>query len=562
MKQIAHILKFKIISFMRLEKKLTFNIFVKNAGSGLIYAGFAIGAFYFSQYLIHFLLVEIRVGIFLLHEFVSMVMFIFFLSVNLGNIIVSYSTLYKSDEVNFLLTKPVSPTKIFLIKFLDNFFYSSSTLLMILFSLLVGYVVYFKLSVLSFIMILCSFIPFMFSAASLGVIFLLILIRLANRFGVKKVIYGLISCYILTIAFFFQINSPRTIISSVMKYYPFINKDQYLGEFVSPIIKLLPNNWLSQSGYWLIKGEIIHSLEFVFIQIVLSVILFLIAVYLGHRWYFKTWLLNLKISSDYAAERKEIKTIFAFEKKSILKSQSESIIKKDLLLFIRESTQVIHFLVLLFMIVVFVSSVAGIKFVGLGNFYLQTMIYISIFLFNLLLISTLSLRFVFPLISLEGEAFWRIKSAPIQHSIFLKNKLTIFSVIILFIGISLSFFSNYKFGIILTLFSIIITLFASATIISINFGMGGLFANFKEKNAVRLSSSQGATLSFLTNIVYMLFLIIVLFKPLSQLFLSIMLEEHFDLSVFIWSLIPIGIVSTILIYTYNKLAYNSLQKDF
>jgi len=562
MKQIFHILKFKLIAFIRFESEITLTNVVKNIASSLIYLVFAAGGFFFIQKFIFFLLIDIKVGLFLLHEFISMMLFIFFITVNLGNIIVSYSTLYKSDEVTHLLSKPIAPAKIFAIKFLDNFFYSSSTLILILFSLLAGYTFYFKLSVGTFLLLVLNFISFMFSAASLGVIILLILIRLAKRFGIKKIIYSLITSYVLIIAFFFRINSPKLLVTTVLKYYPYVAKDNYLGELIPSLIKFLPNNWLSQSAYWMVRGDISNSLSYLFLQMVLSVFLFSVAMYLGHRWYFKTWLLNLKLTADFVSARKESKSIFSFAKKSLLNAQSESIIKRDLLMFIREPSQVIHFLILLFLIVVFISSVAGIKFVGLGNYYLQTMIYLSIFLFNLLFISTLSLRFVFPLISLEGQTFWKIKSSPINYTSFIKNKLVILSSFILSIGLGLSFFSNYKFGFVLTTFSMAITLLAAMTIISINFGMGGLYANYKEKNAIRLSSSQGASLSFLINIVFMLFLIIVLFRPLSELFLSIMIKKQFVLYTFYWTLIPISIVSIILIITFLKIAKNSIQKDF
>ena len=562
MKQIIHILKYKLISYIRLESRFTFGYFVKNIGSGLIYFAFAVGAFFFSQNLIRFLLVDINVGLFLLHEFISMILFIFFMSVNLGNIIVSYSTLYKSNEVNFLLTKPVSPSKIFFLKFLDNFFYSSSTLIMVLLSMLAGYVVYFKINVWGFLLLLLNFFPFMISAGSLGVIILLIIIRFANRFGMRKVFAALGVSYFLIILLFFKINSPISLVYSIMKHYPFYDRDTYLGEFLPPIVKLLPNNWLSQSAYRIIKNDITGLIGFTYLQIVLSLLLFSIALYLGHKWYFKTWLLNSKMTSDQDANRKISKPFFAFEKFSILKSQTESIIKRDILLFFREPSQVIHSIVLLFLIVIFVISVSGMKFAGFGNFYLQTIIYLSVFLFNLFFISTLSLRFIFPLISLEGLSFWKLKSAPIKVNSFIKNKLIVISSIILFISAGLSFFSNYKFGFLLTIFSLTVTLFASAAIVSINFGMGGIFSNYKEKNAIRLSSSQGATLSFLTNIVYMFFLIVLLFKPVSQLFLSIMIKEYFDLTIFLQALIPIGLVSVIIIYAYLKIAYRSLQKDF
>ncbi|MCX6167977.1 MAG: hypothetical protein NTX65_01455 [Ignavibacteriales bacterium] len=562
MKQILHILKFKLIAFLRLDTKATFNSIVKSFGSSLIYIAFAVGGFLFVQRLFHFLLVDIKVGLFLLHEFISMILFIFFISVNVGNIIVSYSTLYKSSEISFLITKPIAPAKIFTIKFLDNFFYSSSTLIMLLISLLAGYVVYFKLSIWAFLLLVFNFIPLMFSAASLGIIILLIVIRLASRFGIKKVIYTLIFSYFLIITFYFNLNSPKTLVASVMKYYPFLTKDIYLGNLVSPLIKMFPNNWFAQSAFWLLNNDLLLSMGYLILQIAFSLLLFSIAIYLGHRWYFKTWLLNLKMVSDFTYNQKKGRIFFNLENNSFLKPQSESIIKRDLIMFIREPSQYIHFLVLLFLIAVFIFSVAGVKFVGLGNYNLQTMIYLSLFMFNLLFISTLSLRFIFPLISLEGQAFWKLKSSPVQNKIFLKSKITIFSSLILLISLSLSFFSNYKFGIVLTVFSSFITLIAAMAIISINFGMGGIYSNFREKNAIRLSSSQGASLSFLFNILYMFFLVVLLYKPLSGLFLSIMLNQRFIVNSLFWPAILIGLLSIIIALTFFKIALSSIKRDF
>jgi len=562
MKQILHILKYKFLAYIRLETKLNLRVLLRNIASGLIYTGFAVGAFFFSQQCIRFLLEDIHIGLFLLHSFISMVLFIFFISVNVGNIIVSYSTLYKSDEVAFFFTKPIEPQKIFFLKFMDNFFYSSSTLLMILFSLLAGYVYYFKLSIASFLFLVLNFIPFILSAGSLGVIILLYIIKLASHFGIKNVITAFVISYISAIIFFFNLNSPQMLITSVQKLNPFIDKDKYFGEFIPSIIKYLPNNWLSQTAYWIVRGNIKNSFAFIYMQLVLSVVLFSIALMLGNKWYFNTWLLNQKITADSISKRKKINAFISFENKSSMGKQSESIFKKDMLVFIREPGQMIHLAILLFLTLIFIWSLTGIHFIGFGNIYLQTMIYLSIFLFNLLLITTLSLRFIFPIISLEGEAFWKIKSAPINISNYIRSKLWLPCIIILLISLSLGFFSNYKLGLNLKLLSIILTLFAAAAIIAINFGMGGLFANYKEKNAIRLSSSQGATLSFLINILFMLILIAILFSPLSGLFLSVMMKKPFNYANLFQLLIPVCIISCVVMALFYRMALKALRKDF
>jgi hypothetical protein len=110
--------------------------------------------------------------------------------------------------------------------------------------------------------------------------------------------------------------------------------------------------------------------------------------------------------------------------------------------------------------------------------------------------------------------------------------------------------------------ALIISFLATATIISINFGMGGLFANYKEKNAIRLASSQGASITFLINIVYMLFIILLIFKPMSNYFLAIMVKKPYNLSSFLYPLLPITIVSVIAIYISMNFARHSINKDF
>lgn len=569
MKQILHIFKYKLLIFIRLNTKIDLQNLLKNIGSSIIYISFALGAFWFAQKFINFLLVEIKIGRFLLHEFISTVLFIFFLSVNVGNIIVSYSTLYKSSEAAFLFTKPVEPSKVFAIKFLDNFFYSSSTLLLMLISLLAGYAVYFKLSALSFLYLLVfNFFPFIFSAGSLGVIVLLIIIKLASKFGVKRIVYGVVVTYLAIVFFFFKINSPKNLVQSVMNLYPLIDKDKYLAEFISPLIKLLPNSWLSETAFWISQNNIANTIVPAIMQITLSIALFMVALRLGSNWYFDTWLRNIKLSAVNSADRKTSTNLFSFqnillnEKKQILEPQTESLIKKDFHLFMREPTQVIHFLILFFLILIFISSVSGIKYVGLGNFYLQTGIYLAVFLFNLLLVSTLSLRFIFPLISLEGLTFWKIRSAPVENKSLIKLKFISFGGVIFVIGILLNYFANYRFVFIVEIMSLVIISFAVVTIIAINFGMGGLFANYKEKNAIRLSSSQGASIAFLFNIIYMLFIVVLLFDPMSSYFLAIMIRKDFQLFRLLYPVIPIALLSIMLIIIFVRTGINSLKKDF
>ena len=561
MSQILHILKYKIISFAKTSFTFKANEIFKHAGGGIIYIAFAYGSFEFTRQLVNYLLTQLRIGMFLLHEFISIILFIFFITVNIGNIIVSYSTLYKSQEVIYLFTKPINPAKIFLIKFFDNFFYSSSTFLFIVLAVMAGYAVHFQLNLLTTsALVLLNFFPFMFSAASLGVIILLIVIKIASKYGLKKVLITIGASYVVVLFVFFKLTSPVNMANEVMKYYPHI--DRYFGELIPLAIKYIPSNWLSESMYWISQGDVNSALPYFIYQVSLSIVLLSIAALLGHKWYFQTWLMSLKIQTKIREERKNRIKFFIFEKVSRFRSKTEAMLKKDFHLFIREPNQVIHLAVLLFMISIFLASISGLTLLGRGNFYLKSTIFLIVFLFNALLISTLSLRFVFPLISLEGLTFWKVKTAPITNKKILRIKLLPPFLIILFISQMLSIFSNRKFPAELVLLACVLSIFVAIAMIFLNFGMGGFFAVYKEKKPIRISSSQGASIAFLLNLIYMVFLIAVLFFPMSKYFEARFYNTHFSYIQFLMPVSAIVIISLIIAAIFYRIALYSLKRDF
>jgi len=563
MNQLIQILKYKLIIFLRFEKKLNFSEIIKNFGSSLIYIGFSVGTFYFTKYLIWFLLTKIKIGLFLLHEFMSMILFIFFLSVNIGNIIVSYSTLYKSNELNFLIIHPLESLQIFLIKFLDNFFYSSSTLILIIISVLLGYSFYFKLSLASTLLFLIfNFLPYIFSAGCLGVIILLLVLKLASKISLRKLIIFISGIYLMIVYIFFKTQSPLKLVNSIMKYYPFENRDMFLSEIIPPVLTYLPNHWLSESAYWLIKNNFNESLILSCYQISLSLLLFVCALFLGKHLYFNTLFSNIKYKKENSIFYKIQNRMLNFSRLTFRNPYTETILKKDILLFIREPSQIIHFAILLILVITFAISINGIKYADFGNYLLQTSIYLSIMLFNFLLVSTFSLRFVFPIISLEGQAFWKIKSAPINNKTLAIKKIMPSFFIILLISFLLNIISNYKFGLEITIVTSIVTAFSSSAIFMINFGMGGLFVNFKEKNPIRIASSRGASLSFLLNIFFMLIVIALLTNTIGKFFLSRILNHSFNYFLFIYPSIIILIISSILTLIFFRAGLKALKKDF
>jgi ABC-2 type transport system permease protein len=539
MKDVLHILYYKILIFLKVNSPFNFSAILKSTGSALVYTIFAYGCFALTQSTIEYLLVNVRIGSFLLHRFVLVVLFMFFIAINVGNMVVSFSTLYKSKEVFHLITKPISFTKIFLIKFLDNFFYSSTTLLLIISAVLLGYGNYFNFDfwVYPFVLFLLI-LPFMFTAGAAGVIILLAILRLSSKWGIKKVLITIGLVYVVGIISFYFISNPLKLVERVFDYYPHI--DQYFGFLENSSVKFLPNYWVAESLYWISENRIERAIPFIYANLFTSILVFVITLLLAQKWYYKTWLTSLKINTELKGQSDDINLFFGFDKNSWLKGFDESVLKREFWLFFREPSQWMHLLVMIFLITIFISSISGIDIIILKayNQYLKTIIFLIVSLFNVFLVASLSLRFVFPLISLEGEVLWKIRSAPIKFDQLLTLRLSIYFTVIFLIGQLISFFSNYQFPTQLAIVAQINSAITTITLVSLNFGMGGIFANYKEKNAIRLASSQGASITFLFTLLYLVIIIVILFLPVSNYFYA--LERRTEIS--IWYLISTSLI--------------------
>jgi ABC-2 type transport system permease protein len=563
MKDILLILKYKLILFMKMNTPVTFKSMLRSSGILIIYILFAVGFFVFTKSTVGYLLDTIKIGSFLLHRFIMVVLFMFFVSINIGNIVVSFSTLFKSAETAWFFTKPVSFTKVFLIKFLDNFFYSSTTLLLIISAALLGYGVYFNLSWYMYpFVLLIIILPFMFSAGSLGAVILLLILRLAAKFGLRKVITLIGVIYASWIIGFYFISSPIDLVSKVFKYFPNIN--QYFGFLENPIIKILPNRWVADSLYWITQGQFDKAKPLIFMNLILSLALFSLAMLIAKYWYYKTWLTSLELNSNLKIKNSSDSGIFSFDKKSRLNSVDEVIMKREFFLFFREPGQWIHLIVMLFLMVIFITGISGIRIVIAENYYndyLKTIIYLVVSQFSIFMVAALSLRFVFPLISLEGETVWKIRSSPVDHRPLLIKRLLIYFALIFFLGQLITFFANFQFPYELSIIGQINSTFIIISIVSLNFGMGGYFLNFKEKNPIRISSSQGASITFLFVIIYLVILVALMFIPVYNYFKSAHAYLDAPLHDLILTSLALFIMSLIFAFIFINIGLKSFRRD-
>jgi hypothetical protein len=335
-----------------------------------------------------------------------------------------------------------------------------------------------------------------------------------------------------------------------------------------PVLSLLPNSIVSAVLFHLSRGYFFDSFSSAAGLLLITTAMFGIVLYVGRKYYYRTWLMTFEFqarSNTIEAGRRV--TAFDFRKPSRLPAQIEALLKKEYFVFRREASQWLHLALMLVLVLVFALSVQNIN-LRLRVTEVQTIAYLVLYAFGGFLSCSLALRFVFPAISLEGSSFWTQLSAPLDLKKPYLLKLALGLVLVLVPTMLVSVFSNIPFvrfseqRPLLMYFGAFSAFWISLTLVSLNLGLGSYFANYKEKNPIRVASSQGATLTFLMSLVYLFALVSVFIIPLTEYFQSLYQFLPFDMAAIVAPGTTLYMLSAALSVFALLVGFRSLQRDF
>ncbi|MDQ1257414.1 MAG: type transport system permease protein, partial [Candidatus Hydrogenedentes bacterium] len=121
-----------------------------------------------------------------------------------------------------------------------------------------------------------------------------------------------------------------------------------------------------------------------------------------------------------------------------------------------------------------------------------------------LVLATLTSRFVFPLVSLEGRRFWILGLAPLTFRQLVMQKFWLSVCTTSLFTVGLAMLSGEMLNIPRTHFwlSVYSVVIANFGLSGLAVGLGSLYPNFQEDNPARIVSGMGGTLNFLLSVGY------------------------------------------------------------
>jgi ABC-2 type transport system permease protein len=421
-------------------------------------------------------------------KMISLLFLALLVLVVLSTMIITYTTLFLARETAFFFQHPISPRTILLTKLGEAITFSSWASLLLCLPVLVSFglvrgaplLYYFEAA-----MVLGVFLLF---AGLLGALVTLLLAPLVKRLT-PRALLGLGAALLAALGWVF------------LRSFRFFDLDGennlwVLDRFASGLSALSspfsPSHWASSAVLAASAGN--HGemlLESSFLLANTLIFLPLLSLY-GGRFYGRAWASRQSAAVPRRAARGRHRPA-----RLVATGPLGALTAKDVLSFIRDPAQLSQSILFILLMVIYSLSLFQIPrhFTGekLGQF---------IYLANLgavcMILSSFTSRFLFPLISLEGRAFWILGLAPMPRSWLLRQKVLLGLGISLCLGLLMAVISNlslktppeHLLGAIFTVSLVAICLSSLAT------GLGAAYPNFDEDNPARIAVGLGGTLNF------------------------------------------------------------------
>lgn len=424
------------------------------------------------------------IGPMLSWKLASMVLLITFSMVIVSSIIISMTTLYYSSDLKFLFSCPINARVLFLDKALETVFYSSWTLMLAIFPFIIALGRVKGLEPGFYAAYVFTIIPFVLLAGSIGVSFSMLVMYLFPSSKTRDITWLLGSVSVSFVYVAFRFAKPEKLLRpDALEVVA-----QYINYLQSPTAPYIPSWWVTKAVVSYAAGNWAAFFSYAGVLLAAAAAVYALMYWLAGRLYPKGF------SGAQNSPRFRGKERLLPEQKLALKyARFRGLLTfywKDRLMLARDARYWSQAILIAALIVVYLFSMRQLPLDTPDLKSLVSFLNIGVAGF---VMAAIGLRFTYPAVSLEGNNYWLLKSAPVTTSGMMTEKLLITLVPSLLIGVVLITFSNHlldadRFISVLSTFTIVV----AAIVISVmGIGLGALFPDFRVENIHQLESSYG-----------------------------------------------------------------------
>ncbi len=450
-----------------------------------------------------------------------------FMMLVFSNMIIGYSSLFKSQETQWMLTLPVRHVDVFCWKLAETTVLASWAFLFLSAPMILAYGAARQVTMWFYIKLGLLYLPFIVIPAALGALVILIVNRYLHRRVFKWALF---------------ITGSAAILWSIVFLKPMEVAGLQETQAVSVLNRLLHNSRVTLQpmlpSYWVASGMIawgegggLRGMLFFLVLLSNAMMATLVCVTASGHLFYDGWSRNhsqgtISLSPPAGrtvrGERRNILESF-LDWLPGLSTTARALVAKDVRVFWRDTSQWSQFVIFFGLLGLYVLNLRNVAYDWNSSYWANFVSFLNLGASSMTL-ATLTTRFVFPQFSLEGKRLWIVGMIPGGLRRILWQKFWLSSVCAFIVTLTLNIVSSCM----LRLPGWMMTLFAG-TVVMMSFGLcgiavgiGALFPNFgrgstanrQDDNPARIVSGFGGTLCFVVSLAYIAVVITALVLPL------------------------------------------------
>jgi ABC-2 type transport system permease protein len=416
---------------------------------------------------------------------------LFFLGIGImlvmSSAVSSYATLYRADEVHFLMVRPLSHSQITMFQFFQAMKLSSWAFFFVMVPFVLSYSNHNNHGLMFVVWSFIFCLPMIVISCGLGTLFTMILVRIIPRNMMIHLITLLALMALGYTVFYWHANKPDASSSSFMI-------SQFVPGLSLSINPLMPSWWVTRGITAMKDQEWLTGVQY--LGLLMSNALMLCMILEGvSRWiYYPAY---LKVGQVTSVTRRSPKLLSGLEScLFFLRHDVRALIMKDIRTFLRDPMQWSQALIFF--------GLLGLYFANLGSFnydqqeltWRNMISFLNVFSMSAVMCS-LGARFIYPQLSMEGQGFWILGLSPTTKRTIIVTKFTMALLAMLTVSMTLMLTSTTTLKVTGDIRTITLVMAGamSFAIAGLSTGLGACYIDIKEKNPARILSGFGGTLN-------------------------------------------------------------------
>jgi ABC-2 type transport system permease protein len=449
-----------------------------------------------------------ELGEYLLRLGLSWLFLTFLAFLAFSGVVTALSTFFLSEDLRLLLTAPIAQRRLFYARFVRTVCQASWMVIVFLMPVLLGVGVAHGAPIAFYLAMLGTVVPFTLIPVSVGTACTLVLVNVfpARRARDVLMLMGLLfACSVVVVL---RVIRPEQLLRA--ESLPDVTG--FFATLQSPVTPLLPSFWAGEALFASLRGavDMVHLSALWTTAAAFCVFLRMA----DGRWHFAGY------SRSQEAPKARFVRLTALDR--VLRvlpfsAVQRQLLTKDAKTFLRDVSQWSQLLLLLALVLIYLYNFRVLD--------LQRIPYMSGFIKNVyafvnmamagFVMATVAVRFVFPAVSAEGQAFWVIRTAPISLRDFLWSKFWTGLVPVLVLTEVLTMSANQLLGVdpFLKVVSACAIALLSVALVGVATGLGARYPRFTADNPSQVAGSYGGVAFMIVAVMLVILTLVLLGWP-------------------------------------------------